>query len=123
MLAIILPTLISFKSSLLVSFVVSQIDISLWLKYYSLSQYERHFRDLQIKTIGDLKETMICDDVMDELEVMVPGDRKRLAMAGMIIKQSYAVLQLVSQSCSIFISQRLTCQVAKVLLSKLRLQC
>ena len=63
-------------------YIVSQIPISAWLKYYKLEEYERHFKRLGIKTLEDLKRSEMCDDMMNELEVMIPGHRKRLVMAG-----------------------------------------
>ncbi|XP_028391801.1 uncharacterized protein LOC114516499 [Dendronephthya gigantea] len=60
---------------------VAQIDISTWLTYYKLEEYERYFRKHKITTVNELKKCVMCDDLMDELEVMVPGHRKRLRMA------------------------------------------
>jgi hypothetical protein len=61
---------------------VSQIDISTWLEYHKLQDYEQYFKRLEINTLAELKERAMCDDMMDELEIMVPGHRKRLTVAG-----------------------------------------
>ena len=63
-------------------YLVSETDISAWLLYYKLQDYEKHFRRLEINTLHDLKKQPMCDDLMNELEVMIPGHRKRLSMAG-----------------------------------------
>jgi hypothetical protein len=61
---------------------VLEKDITSWLLYYNLQDYVEHFRRLGINTLYDLKKQTMCDDLMDELEVMIPGHRKRLSVAG-----------------------------------------
>ena len=63
-------------------YIVANIDISTWLRYYELEKYETYFRKLKIEILGDLKRVKMSDELMDDLEVMVPGHRKRLLKAG-----------------------------------------
>ncbi|XP_046842267.1 uncharacterized protein LOC124436395 [Xenia sp. Carnegie-2017] len=60
---------------------VANIDIGTWLRYYELEKYETYFRKLKIEILGDLKRVKMSDELMDDLEVMVPGHRKRLLKA------------------------------------------
>ena len=54
--------------------------------------------------MAELKERAMCDDMMDELEVMVPGHRKRLTVAGTqfntYINKIYRSCFLEVQACN-----------------------
>lgn len=65
------------------SFIVDNIDIRTWLVHHGLEMYEEHFIRKNIKTIGDMKKISVTDDLMNhDLEIMIPGHRKRLVIAG-----------------------------------------
>ena len=59
-----------------------EMDIELCFDYLQLQSYVDHFKTVGIKTVRDLKNRTITDDLLDCLEVMVPGDRKRVKWAG-----------------------------------------
>lgn len=65
------------------------------MKHYKLQEYEQHFKRLGINTLEDLKQLEMCDDMMDQLEVMIPGHRKRLVMAGIHDRHLFTVNVLI----------------------------
>lgn len=60
------------------------LDIEEWLKHLGLESenYIEGFRAEQINTIRDLKQREINEDLLDSLEIMIPGHRKRVKWAG-----------------------------------------
>ena len=62
----------------------AELDIQLWLKHLGLEDYLNEFKREGILTVKDLQTRSITDDLLDALEVMIPGHRKRLKCAGNI---------------------------------------
>lgn len=60
----------------------SELDIAEWLNYMELGAYTSEFKREGIHTVKDLRAHEISDDLLDELEVMIPGHRKRIKTAG-----------------------------------------
>ena len=61
------------------------LDIAEWLKYLGLESeggYLERFRAEGINTIQDLKNREFTDELLDTLEIMVPGHRKRVKWSG-----------------------------------------
>ncbi|KAJ7385025.1 hypothetical protein OS493_018718 [Desmophyllum pertusum] len=64
------------------------LDIEEWLKHLGLESenYIEGFRAEQINTIRDLKQREINEDLLDSLEIMIPGHRKRVKWAATFLK-------------------------------------
>ena len=60
----------------------SELDIALWLNHMELDSYINEFKREGIHTVKDLRAHEISDDLLDALEVMIPGHRKRIKTAG-----------------------------------------
>ena len=60
----------------------SELDIALWLHHMELEAYTSEFKREGIHTVKDLRAHEISDDLLDALEVMIPGHRKRIKTAG-----------------------------------------
>ena len=60
----------------------SELDIALWLNHMELDPYINEFKREGIHTVKDLRAYEISDDLLDALEVMIPGHRKRIKTAG-----------------------------------------
>ena len=60
----------------------SELDIALWLHHMELEAYTSEFKREGIHTVKDLTAHEISDDLLDALEVMIPGHRKRIKTAG-----------------------------------------
>ena len=61
------------------------LDIAEWLKYLGLEsegRYLERFREEGINTIRDLKGRELNDELLDSLEIMIPGHRKRVKWSG-----------------------------------------
>lgn len=64
----------------------AELDIQLWLKHLGLEDYLNEFKREGILTVKDLQTRSITDDLLDALEVMIPGHRKRLKCAVSFLK-------------------------------------
>lgn len=65
------------------------LDIAEWLKYLGLESeggYLERFRAEGINTIQDLKNREFTDELLDSLEIMVPGHRKRVKWSATFLK-------------------------------------
>lgn len=60
----------------------SGLDIALWLDQMKLEAYLNEFKREGIHTVKDLRANEISDDLLDALEIMIPGHRKRIKSAG-----------------------------------------
>lgn len=59
------------------------MDIEEWLKHLGLnSEYLDKFREEGINTIRELKSRELTDELLDCLEIMIPGHRKRVKWSG-----------------------------------------
>jgi len=61
------------------------LDIGEWLKHLGLESegcYLERFRTEGINTIRDLKSREFTDELLDSLEIMIPGHRKRVKWSG-----------------------------------------
>lgn len=60
----------------------SELDIAAWLNHMELDSYLNEFKREGIHTVKDLRAHEISDDLLDALEVMIPGHRKRIKTGG-----------------------------------------
>lgn len=60
------------------------LDIGEWLKHLGLESegYLERFRAEGINTVRDLKSREFTDELLDSLEIMIPGHRKRVKWSG-----------------------------------------
>ncbi|CAH3028233.1 unnamed protein product [Porites evermanni] len=59
----------------------SELDIEVWLNHMELDSYINEFKREGIHSVKDLRAHEISDDLLDALEVMIPGHRKRIKTA------------------------------------------
>lgn len=68
------------------------LDIDLWLKDLGLEAeglYAGRFKEKGINTVRDLKHREFNDDLLDSLQITIPGHRKRIKWSG-----NYKIFQL-----------------------------
>lgn len=61
------------------------LDIGEWLRHLGLESEGRYletFRAEGINTVRDLKCRELTDELLDSLEIMIPGHRKRVKCSG-----------------------------------------
>lgn len=80
-------SLLSFNSQCIYIFQspASLIDVADWLQHLDLdheSCYMERLRAEGIITIRDVKSREWSDELLDSLEIMIPGHRKRVKSAG-----------------------------------------
>ncbi|KAK3745070.1 hypothetical protein QZH41_014549 [Actinostola sp. cb2023] len=70
---------------------VDKLPVRSWLEEYKLKAYEDRILEENIKTIKCLKELKITDSLLDRLDIMVPGHRKRFTTSVQTLQTITAV--------------------------------
>ncbi|XP_078367996.1 uncharacterized protein LOC144651840 [Oculina patagonica] len=62
------------------------LDIEEWLKHLGLTEYLDRFRAEGIKNVRDLKNVEFTEELLNSLEIMIPGHRKRVKWSATFLK-------------------------------------